>query len=83
MFLQCLSSELFTHARLPHVSYCRVVLDLLVLGDSLFGDGMDNTIGELFYIVVVVVCEASWACYDEFVRRPNGLIVSVVDIFYY
>ena len=49
------------------------------MGDSIFGDGMYNTVGNLFNIGVVAVCEAGWICCDEFVRCPNGLVVSVVD----
>ena len=75
------STELFTHPCLIHFSCCRVVLDFLVLGDSLFCVGMYNAIDKFLHIRVVVVCEASWACCDELVRRSHGVVVSVVDVF--
>ena len=60
-------------------SYCRVVLDFLVLVDSLFCGEMYDVVGEVFHIGIIGVCQAGWTGRDEFTRRPHGLVVSVVD----
>ena len=56
-------------------------LDFWYWVKNLFGDGMHKTVGKLFSVGVVVVCEASSACCDDLLRRSNGLTVSVVDVF--
>ena len=40
---------------------------------------MHNAVGKLFHVRVIVVGEATWACCDELVGCPDGLVISVVD----
>ena len=77
------SFELFSHACSPHVSCCRIAIDLSVFSDSLYGDGMYDTVSKLFHIGASVVCEAGWACYDELMRRRHSLVVSVIDVLHH
>ena len=46
-----------SHAYLSHFSHPWVVLDFSVLGNSLFGDGMYSTVGELLHVSVIVLCK--------------------------
>ena len=41
---------------------------------------MHAAVGNFFDVSVIVVGEAGWACCDELVECPDGLVVSVLDV---
>ena len=57
-----------------------VVLAIAVLCDSFVGDWMNNAVGGLFNVYIVVICQAAWACCDNVSVCPDGFVIPVVDV---